>query len=210
MPPWRIVIVGIDATGKDTIANALTDRLVEAGVAVVRRARWASATPCEVRSSDAKSRWSHTRQRVYFAAQPVLATPALVVASVAAPVDLRRTPQAGTVEIVVSWSALWATAQWAGRRNRLDVPRPAMAGLRRAATHIDELVLVTADEATRRARIAARPENDESDVRSLAPIGLRVKLAHEHVARELGAVVLDTSDGRADIGAIVDRTLVAV
>jgi thymidylate kinase len=189
----RIVVVGVDATGKDTIANAIGDRLASEGIDVVRRARWAHAEPRDVRSSDTKSRWGHVRQQLYFAAQPVLATPALLVGAVSAERDLRMRPADGTVELIVSWSPLWAAAHWAARRGRVDIPSRAMAGLERGAALIDDLVLVTVDEAERRRRIEARPENDESDRRSLSDYGLRVRAAHEHLASRLGATVVDTT-----------------
>lgn len=205
-PGWRIVVVGADASGKDTYANAVVDHLAGLGREVHRRPRWASGRPRPDRTSDTKSRVAHARQHVYFALRGIVARPTMVVTSHLALHDVRRPTPPGTTDLVVSWSPAWAAVHWMARTGR-NLPPGVARRLSRAATAFDRVLLVDVPEDVRLARIAARPVVDASDRRTAdGAYGRAVVEAHRSVAALLGAVTV-AGDGPADLTAALPPTV---
>lgn len=215
-----LLILGVDGSGKNHVANVAVDALGEAGMPVGVRPGYLSARPTSARTSEGKRRLRLLEERLFLAAFPVLRPIVPLVAAALVQADVlrwqrRSAPRGrGAPAVVVSHTPVRVLAFALGHRGvdqPLRVPGPAAAALRRLASvpGLRPVVLDVSPEvrARRLAERAMRGRLDHFDRYLADPthaeLAERIEATMVELAeRHLGATVVVNDD--LDLGAIAE------
>jgi hypothetical protein len=167
-PPPVLVILGVDGSGKNYVANVIEQLLTEAGYRVEKRAGGFSSPPTQAMTSEDKGRLALLIEQVFLWSFPLLKTWMPCIATVWIRRDLARFKGSHSPILVVSHSAVRLVAFYLGHVTDavedLKVPRSLDRVLRTIIPRTGAKVIVLdIDNQIRQQRVAQRLASGTAD-----------------------------------------------
>ncbi len=198
-----LVVLGIDASGKNHVANVAAEVLAEAGVTVHKRSAWLSARPRDVLTSEDKSAVRHALEWLFIRAYPLHRRflPRVVDLAIHADLALARRRQHDPNAILISHTPLRVLAFHLG--HGATMPNYLARSLERVGAAVGQRTLVldiSHDVRLRRvAERASRGRRDPVDRYLTLPrnaeLSERIEATLAHLAvTYFGATVVHNDD----------------
>jgi hypothetical protein len=167
-PPPVLVILGVDGSGKNHVANVIEQMLTEAGYGVEKRAGGFSSPPTQAMTSEDKGRLALLTERIFLWSFPLLKTWMPYIATVWLRRDLARFKGSHSPILVVSHSALRLVAFYLGHvTDTVEYPRVPRSLDRVLRTIIPrtraKVIVLDIDNQIRQQRVAQRLASGTAD-----------------------------------------------
>jgi thymidylate kinase len=167
-PPQLLLILGVDGSGKNHVANVLEGMLKGAGYQIEKRAGGFSSPVTLALTSEDKGQWALWKERIFLWSFPLLRGLVLTIATLWIRRDLQRYPKSPLPTLIISHSPLRLIAFYLGHRyHTLEQIRLPLA-LERLLQSIPQrtgatTIVLDIEPQIRRQRVAQRLTNGTAD-----------------------------------------------
>lgn len=206
-PPPVLLILGVDGSGKNYVANVIEDMLRAANYRVEKRAGGFSSPVTQALTSEDKGKFALWKERIFLWSFPLLKGLMLTIATLWLRHDLRRFRPSPHPTLIVSHSALRLVAFYLGHRHHtpehVQIPRSLERHIQTIAQRTGaRTIVLDIEPEIRRQRVAQRLVNGTADHldRYMAKsehqeLSERIEASLVWLARRyLGAVVIENND----------------
>jgi thymidylate kinase len=207
-PPTPVLLIlGVDGSGKNYVANVIEDMLRAANYRVEKRAGGFSSPVTQALTSEDKGKFALWKERIFLWSFPLLKGLTLTIATLWLHRDLKRFRPSPHPTLIVSHSALRLVAFYLGHRHHtlehIQIPRSLERLIQTIALKTgSRTIVLDIEPEIRRQRVAQRLANGTADYldRYMAKaehqeLSERIEASLVWLARRyLGAVVIENND----------------
>lgn len=167
-PPQVLLILGVDGSGKNYVANVLEEMLQDAGHHIEKRAGGFSSPVTLALTSEDKGKLALLKERIFLWSFPLLRGLMLTIATLWIRRDLQRYSKSPLPTLIISHSALRLVAFYLGHRyqtlGQVRIPKPLEHLLQSIPKRTGaKTIVLDIEPQIRRQRVAQRLSNGTAD-----------------------------------------------